>query len=158
MPTSPNLDMGSGNFTIECWLYMTGNQISKYIAGVGTVNGTTRSVSVWVGGTQQLEGYFSTDGSTWASYSLGATTVPINSWAHIAFVKSGTTLYLFLNGVSDGTQTNTASGSAFSGKIGYVGGQGNYYLNGYIDDLRITKGYARYTSNFTAPASALITK
>lgn len=155
--TSPNnnaLDFGSGDFTLEGWVYLSANQSSKIIVSIGTLDGATRSVGFWIGGTQKLEGYFSADGSTWLSYKIGTTTVVSGQWNHVAFVRSGTTFYLFLNGVSEGAQTGTPT-TASSGKALLVGGQsGNYFLNGYIDDLRITKGYARYTANFTPPASA----
>jgi hypothetical protein len=81
----------------------------------------------------------------------------LNTWTHIAFVRSGTTLTCFLNGVSVGTTTTASSiGSASAGS--YIGSSqsGNYWF-GYIDDLRVTKGYARYTSNFTPPTAALPT-
>jgi hypothetical protein len=62
---------------------------------------------------------------------------------------------LFINGTQEASTTSSVS---FDGGVAtpiYIGdaGFGEYY-NGYIDDLRITKGYARYTSNFTAPTAA----
>ncbi len=153
-PANNALDFGSGDFTIEGWVYLSGNQSSKYLFGVGTVDGATRSVALWIGGTQRIEGYFSADGSTWLSYKTGTTIVAAGQWNHVAFVRSGTTLYLFLNGTSEGTQTGTPT-TASSGKTLLIGGQSALYqLNGYLDDIRITKGYARYTANFTPPIQA----
>jgi hypothetical protein len=65
----------------------------------------------------------------------------------------------FLNGTKSGTTPTLASNlntsTTWVTSIGrYTSGGTNYDLNGYIDDLRITKGYARYTANFTAPTAA----
>jgi hypothetical protein len=86
--------------------------------------------------------------------------ISISTWYHVALVRSGTSVYAFLNGVKNST-TRTISGALNSGTtwplyIGrYTEGGTNYDFNGYIDDLRITKGYARYTATFTAPTSQL---
>jgi hypothetical protein len=80
---------------------------------------------------------------------LSATT-----WTHIAAVKSGANWYLFLNGTNINSNASAPSNNNISG-VPYVGYRGNAnFLNGYIDDLRITVGYARYTANFTAPTAA----
>jgi hypothetical protein len=73
---------------------------------------------------------------------------------------------MFVNGTIEATATSSAAldgGTAASMDGLYIGanfysGEGGRYINAYIDDLRFTKGYARYTSNFTPPTSALITK
>ena len=154
-PNSSELNLGSGNFTLEGWVYVTSGVTSKYLFGIGTVDSTTRSVAVWIGGTSKIECYYSTSGSTWESYVVGATTISTGVWYHVAFVRNGTTLTLYLNGVAEGTQTGSATGSAFTGQSLLVGGQsGGFQLNGYIDDLRVTKGVARYTAAFTPPTAA----
>jgi hypothetical protein len=73
---------------------------------------------------------------------------------------------MFINGTVEATTTSAAAldgGTAASMDGLYVGanfysGGGGRHINAYIDDLRITKGYARYTANFTAPTNALATK
>ena len=82
-----------------------------------------------------------------------------NTWYYVAVTRSGNTFKLFRDGVQNGaTVTNAGScpATASTGAL-YVGaevGGGFANWNGYIDDLRITKGYARYTSNFTPPTTA----
>ena len=73
---------------------------------------------------------------------------------HIAAVRSGSTLTLYRNGIS--LASGTTSQIYQTGSQLNIGGSPGdaVYLNGYIDDLRITNGYARYTSNFTPPTSA----
>jgi hypothetical protein len=74
--------------------------------------------------------------------------VSANAWQHIAVVRNGTNF----SGYRDGTGTTVATSSASvhsSGQALNVGGDTNgFFLNGYIDSFRITKGVARYTANF----------
>ena len=75
----------------------------------------------------------------------------------MALVRNSTSLTLYQNGISVGSATNSTnfSNTSITGIGGNASGSTGYPINGYIDDLRITKGYARYTSNFTPPTSAL---
>jgi len=76
-----------------------------------------------------------------------------SQWYHIAVTREGSSLKQFVDGTQLGTtvtdNTNYADGLTW---IGY-GGSG--YFNGYMSDVRITKGLARYTANFTPPTAAL---
>jgi hypothetical protein len=86
----------------------------------------------------------------------------INTWHHVAMTRSGTTGYVFVDGVSKGTITslNTPAASLRELKIGNwdftTGSTVNGWFDGYIDDLRITKGVARYKgpSNFVPPTES----
>lgn len=83
------------------------------------------------------------------------------TWTHIALCRSGSSTRLFLDGVQTGstyTDTNNYLGPANRPVIGASGlSLGGSALNGYIDDLRITK-FARYTANFTPPTAAFPTQ
>ena len=80
------------------------------------------------------------------------------AWVHIAVTRSGSTWRMFINGSIQATATSSAAldgGTAASMDGLYVGanfytGEQGRYINAYIDDLRITKGYARYTSDFSS--------
>jgi len=145
---TPNLLL-QGNFTVEAWVYPT------------TITGSSRTILFLENGANGATFYISATGilnldvAGVANYTLGSTAVTTNSWQHIAFVRSGTTLTGYINGTSSGTATV----SAFLGSSGValVGANSNAVgapFAGYIDDLRITKGYARYTANFTPPTAA----
>jgi hypothetical protein len=84
---------------------------------------------------------------------LGTITVSLNTWAHIAVTRSGTSLRLFVNGVLDGNVSNSQNFTDTNITIGR-GVWASSEFEGYLDDFRVTKGYARYTSNFTPPTSA----
>ena len=140
-------NFGTGDFTFECWVYKTtssgGDQV--IIDARAANNATPWLVSIT--NANLIYFYSGTAYTTSSSISL-------NTWSHIAVSRSSGTLKIFIDGVSgfSGTVTTNLDKNA-GGKIG-SDVSGNSVLYGYIDDLRITKGYARYTSNFTAPTTA----
>ena len=150
-PDNPLLELESGDFTIEAWIYVV-----SYVSGSAIITKGTGSASflIYIGGTSEISFYASTTGSSWAISDLRFATNPATStWHHIAVTRSGSTVRTFFNGTL--ANSTTLSGSLFNNSnplfVGYYGAG----FNGYIDDLRITKGYARYTSTFTPPTSAL---
>ena len=169
IPYNAALVFDSGNFTVECWFYLTGNagingnnerkaEFASCIVGIPTTAG-------WEFG---LDGNSTTTGTgisfsnrinSSTAYTITATvTVNQNQWNHVAVVRNGTTTTIYLNGTSvgSGTLTNQSITSANSLWIGRQNVNNfNHDFPGYIDDLRITKGIARYTANFTPPTVAL---
>jgi hypothetical protein len=107
---------------------------------------------------EQVYLLMSTSGSAWAVQSGLIGSSIKNQWAHVAVTRSGTSVKVFVNGTQVGT-TYTVSGSLMDGSFNWIGALSTGSLGeawtGYMDDIRITRGYARYTANFTAPTSAL---
>ena len=144
-------DFGTGNFTVEGWIRVSNTTGAKFIAdsrstgsdaGFGLLleDSTGYKLRVYRNG-----GYLITSSSTISS----------NTWYHVAFVRNNSNSFLYIDGtqVANSSDTNSYI-QAGSFRIGAGWNNGDFF-NGYIDDLRITKGYARYTSNFTAPTAAL---
>jgi hypothetical protein len=135
--------LGSGSFTVEFWYYMTANTGVLF---------NSRSNGIGSDGIDIFSNLFVT---TAGNQIFQPTSTPINEWHHVAIVRSGSTMTRYINGVADGgtsTVSNNFNASAF-----LIGGStaGNVgYLNGNIDELRITVGFARYTANFTPPTAA----
>jgi len=157
-------DFGSGDFTIEAWVYQTaaaGSSASDRHPIVAKAQAQTdRSWHVGIvedSGAQALQFSFTTDGNSATQYEFGGD-VTINNWHHVAVVRNGSTVTCYLNGTALGTTGNIGSSTIHAGysnlTVGYRG-LSNQYFQGYIDDLRIIKGYALYTSNFVAPTSAV---
>ena len=89
--------------------------------------------------------------------------VVASAWQHLALSRVGTTLTMYLDGTSIGSGTvNNFTDANLASVVGGIttttGWNNNLAYNGYIDDLRITKGVARYTANFTAPTTAFADK
>jgi hypothetical protein len=154
IPASTNFIFGTGDFTVEFWVqevtswnpaggsnYAHWISLNSYTTGIMIrPNLTGTAVEVWVGGT---------------SYTF-TTTLSLGIWYNIAVSRSSSSMRFFVNGTQIGStqtvsyniSTNTANtiGTAVHSTI--------EVMQGYLDDLRITKGYARYTSNFSAPTTA----
>jgi hypothetical protein len=153
-PATPQSNLGSGNFTIECWLYRTasGAASDSGIVSRGAPSNTNGFVF----------GYNSSNLLTFNfNYSgvivAGTTAIPINTWTHVAVTRTGNTFRLFLNGNIDATATSSNSQNTNAADVLYVGRSGfssDRIVTGYIDDVRITLGYARYWYNFQPPTRA----
>ena len=145
----------TGDFTFECWIYDTSvdnypqlainsssNGFFLYL-GNGATSGSSKVLRHWNGG----------------SVTNFSTELPQSQWYHFALVRSGSTVKLYINGTADST-TRTDSGTYLMGQSSTLSigadGAGNDF-RGYINDLRITNGLARYTTNFTPPTSAHLT-
>ena len=86
--------------------------------------------------------------------------IPTGIWSHIAAVRSSGVLNLYLNGAQVGSgssfTSNITRNNSYGLSIGATtlsNGNSSDYFNGYLDDLRITKGVGRYVDNFTVPSS-----
>jgi len=153
-PPTPNLTYGTGNFTIEAWVYLTTTGTIRPIVECRSGGGSTAGYAFLVDENNYLNVFSNGFKGTSSSTITGS------SWTHVALVRAGTgtnqTTY-YINGTASGTitlsgnLTDANTNQTIVGNSLSSGGQ----FNGYIDDLRITKGYARYTANFTAPTSAL---
>ena len=156
-----SFDFDAGNFTAECWIRFAAlgnNTIFSHWA-----NGTATSMSYYLtyfngSGILRLGHYLSGNADT--SYSWSPST---GTWYHIALERSGTTLKVYIDGtsvISVSASTTALRDSEDPFRVGVFndGSTGSptleWYFNGHIDDLRITKGIARYGTNFTPPTSA----
>ena len=154
---NPQNSMGTGDFTIEAWIYPT----SVTSAGVSILSNRSDA-----GADTVLICAFSTTGGlyfhTQATAVLNSGTPPTaNIWQHVAFVRSSGALRIYLNGTQIGSSVSFTSNLSSTlplliGRDGTRSGPATDFA-GYIQDLRITRGYARYTSNFTAPTAAFQT-
>ena len=157
-----------GDFTIEFWVYWNGAAGTHMLINKGGgVNIGWASYEIYIDGTTDNARFAGS--STNTGYDLGGESatgnmgvVSTNAWTHIALTRSGTAFRGFVNGVQGFSQTSSLIpydtsprglliGSSYTTTWGSTP---NGTFNGYIDDLRITKGYARYTSNFAPPVSS----
>jgi hypothetical protein len=116
--------------------------------------------SQWVSDSdRQLMGLYNSSGTLQWVFGSDATgiifntSLSINTWYHIALVRNGNDWYLFQDGTQvGGTQTSSVSVDNVAAEFQIGKYQGLYYhIYGYIDEFRISKGVARWTSNFTPP-------
>lgn len=161
VPATTALTTFTGNFTFEAWVYPTDTSVTYWKIWDSRQNGATAQAMVLgmvplaspVTGQGRLE-YF--NGSTY----LGTGIVYYNKWTHIAYVRSGTTMTFYVDGIAGGTATisGTQTGSATTNPI-WIGtkdnGLASYGTTGYLSNFRIVNGTAVYTANFTPSTEPL---
>ena len=146
-----------GNYTVEAWLYPTSfNSENNVFLSKGTSSAREYHFSI---SASNFQVYWSTDGgSTGSTFFSVSVTNALNEWAHIAIAKSGNDITLYKNGnyIGNGTFTSIYGGNSPTviGRLWDYTGI-NHQYRGYISNLRIVKGQALYTKNFTPSTSAL---
>ena len=149
VPNSVELDQ-IGDFTHECWYYRTGS-------GQGTLDKIfIKNITnyLYLAIKKSDSNKVTVNQHNIGTFITGTTQTATNTWYHIAVTRSGSDVKLFVNGVQEGS-TRTYSTNTSGSAVSYIGGfPAAHSIEGYIDDLRITKGVARYTANFTPPDKA----
>lgn len=149
---SVDWDFGVYDFSVETWcLFLSHTTTQTLVGNYQTENGTIG----WA-----LQYRSDTAGLRFAYGDVGLINVPWTpvdgTWYHIAAAREGNALRVFVNGALLKTVTNSTdiSGSTAPLRIGCLYYTSNIqFFNGHFDDLRITKGVARYTANFTPPTA-----
>jgi hypothetical protein len=152
IPSNTFFDFGVSDFTIESWVYFS--SFPSYAPIVTRWSPNQWYLAVWNG--NSVHYYGNGNSILTASYSFSTGT-----WYHIALCRSAGTTRIFVNGsqAASGSDTTNYSAGTSPVTVGVTSTAVNTQLfNGYIDDLRITNGIARYTTAFTPPSSALITR
>ena len=152
-------NLSSGSFTIEGWVFANAFATDPVmIIQKGWSPGVTYPdwgvLFPLVGGVRKLRGAIG-DGSTTEQQITGSTTIVASTWYHFAFTSDGTTLRLFLNGVLEASAARTVAVGNSNRAVGIGAGNNGYNLNGYLSNVRVVKGTALYTSNFTPSTTPL---
>ena len=166
LPQSTN-QFVSDDLTIEFWFRINSGAGSETVGLFGTYYTTPSGKGMLMQTSATYTSVFfqwmygSGTGDDWAylNRTQGTrTALSNNTWYHVAVTRSGNTWRLFLNGTQEDsvTQSGQVTDAGSTTRLGNYGpsATASHGLNGYIEDFRITKGLARYTSNFTAPTSA----
>ena len=160
---SADWDLGTGNFTWECYANITDITRTQWFFSVFTTSSGQNAWGLRLESNGTLNAYFSSDGGespTAVGVAAASSGLTENAWHHIACVRNGTgsnNIQVYVDGVSKVTGT---FGAIFDTNLPFrVGRQGNtstpQYFLGYISDVRIVKGTAVYTGNFTPPTAPL---
>jgi len=144
LPSAPQLYFGTSDFTAEAWIYPTGGSGNRAVFTGSVTNGFAFYIN--------SSGKIAVAKSSVAEIIASTTTISTSGFTHVAATRSGNTFRIFVNGTLEATVTSSQDFTAFNdNRIGYENGS-SYYV-GYIDELRITSGVARYTATFTAPTA-----
>jgi sugar lactone lactonase YvrE len=161
------LNMGTGDWTIEGWYYVK-TRTTAYPLIIGNNAPTYASGGLAITHSNNDFSGINHDKLTFANYNdistqrllVASSAHNLNQWYHFALVRNGTNITMYRDGTSVASKTISSSLTYDWGDVGVLVGGGNWdgagsYSDAYYDDLRITKGVARYTSNFTPPDAAL---
>ena len=147
LPSSQQLVLGSGDFTVEFWVNSSSFSSTPVYIDFRNTNGSATGLVI----------YATTGGAPVvfinSAIITGSSSMATGSFYHLAVVRYGSTITCYLNGSSIGTATNTTNLTDSKLTVGSAVSNTNT-VTGYIQDLRITKGIARYTANFTPPTAA----
>lgn len=155
-PSSTDFDMGSGDWTVDFWVKLTAQGVGDQVFVSRMNTGGSPQIYLALALSDQL--YVSMSNTSSVSVGNFYTTASVDlttTWHHVAFVRSGSSFYMFLDGVNQTLTTATALGTmAASTGVFYVGAyafDGSSGVHGRMDELRVSKGLARWTSGFTVP-------
>jgi hypothetical protein len=153
-PNDPRWQVGNGDFCVECWVRPNATKLQAIVCKRPGAGLTSEWVA-YIDATGKLifQGYATTGNVLNIS---GTSALSVGTWYHVAFSRSGTIWRIFLNGSleASGTQSGTPSSNT---ELLYIGrDQSNTArdFSGWIDEVRVTSGVARYTAAFTAPSAA----
>jgi hypothetical protein len=164
IPDDASLELGSDDFTVECWAYHDGNMTNGeyvYFAGKTDLESNRTpfvfGTTIASGGSAPMRFIVVTSSTYYTTQDTAD--FPTSQWVHVAGTRSGNTITLWINGVAKATAT--MSGAAvdnshplYIGKHATTMPLGAVPWKGNIEDFRLTPGVARYTSNFTPPTKS----
>ncbi|APQ95754.1 LamG domain-containing protein [Clostridium botulinum] len=156
IPSNSDLEFTNENFTIDCWINMNSLPSSGlyYMIYDKRVNSSTYGdVTFLVNSTGGLGVSITSNNTSWNI--INNLSIPVNltvnQWYHVALIRDGSNFSIAVNGTitSIGTSTLSIATNSYDSHIG--GLPDKHKFNGYIDEFRISKGIARWTSDFTPP-------
>lgn len=159
-PDSADWYFGTGDFTVEMWVKKAENGRAQFLIAQGTLVGAgTNSFIINFNADNTIT--VMVDNGVALKWANTAALTDTASWHHIALIRYGTNLYAALDGtLSAATDLGTGYSVRDDSHALKIGIPGDYfsptglYFNGWIDELRVSKGVARWTSNFTPSTSA----
>lgn len=145
--------LGTGDFTVEYFIYGTSWSTGPVMIDMRLNGGSASGYSDYITSGGKFSLYWSN-----ATQYTSTATLSVGTWYHIAVARQGTSLRVFINGALDGTITNSTNFTDNTVRIGAnTNATPGNYLNGYLSNVRLTKGQALYTSAFTPSTSPLTT-
>lgn len=153
--SSSAFTFGTGDWTVEMWVYnlQFGNRglfQSSTTSGGMVANSGGGGIQIYLTSSNTIGVSIN---STWTN--TATITMKAYAWHHVALVKYNNNVKLYIDGVSDSGFGTVADTTNYTATYACVGGYytTSYLCNSYISNLRVLKGTAQYTSNFTLPSS-----
>jgi hypothetical protein len=154
-PSGGPFSFGAGDFTVECWpRKLAATAGTQALCAVWRASPLSLSWYFGVDSSNRLFFYYSINGTAGVFSAFSSTGIPTNQFAHVAASREGANLRIFVNGTLTNTH-NIGSSYIFDAvapfSVGNDSGETGQPFSGAIDEMRITKGVARYTESFSVP-------
>lgn len=158
VPNNAVFNLGSNNFTIECWYYQTANNTgASLISQWQSANDANSSWQLMASDSTNTP-QFTFNVTSPVSITSSVATA-LNTWNHLAAVRNGGTITLYLNGVSVASSSVSGSIRSVTNPVGIAARGGStgdsQFPNGYISNARVVNGTAVYTAAFTPQTTPL---
>jgi len=155
LPVSSDFQFGSGDFTIECWAYAL-DEGTDDILGIYNTGDDRRTFALRKDQTESVQFLFSSNGSSGTSLSSAESIIQLRTWHHYAVVRRNSVYEIYFDGVKVATKSDSTDAIYTNNDDGLrIGSSYNTDFHGYISNLRVCKGHAVYTGNFTPPTREL---
>lgn len=148
--------LGTGDFTVDFWMNPINGGLGNNYPRLLQLGPNATNGGLWIVGQTtnpnkiMVQGY---SGGYFTPLNSGST-LPNNTWTHVAIVRKNGVFYMFIGGVLKSSDAGHTTYNIVQNAV-YIGsnnsGSESYY--GYLDEYRVSKGIARWTSNFTPPTS-----
>jgi len=160
IPDSGDWNFGTGDFTIDCWLYLNASDPVPIYSQLGNTGSDNNRIlyGFWAGNWN----FYAYTTSTQIFVTVADSNPATGEWMHIALVRDGIYFNFYKNGILIGTPQGDSSAVPSNPGAVYVGATRisstfPIAINGYIDELRVSKGIARWTIDFDPPTSPYTT-
>jgi hypothetical protein len=152
-----NFTLGSADFTMEIWARAASTGAARMMCGQ-IDSGAAAATSTWYMQRQtasNLVNFALSNGTTFTFLQSTTGLSADGNFHHFAFVRSGTTIRLFFDGVQEDSDTfsGAAQDSSVNLSVGRAGELASQSWDGWLDEFRMSVGIARWTSNFTPPTA-----
>ena len=147
-----DLAINSDSYTIDFWCYFSSQSGDRCL--VEQYEDGNNYWALICNSTTGFRFQVHSGGSEVVTTGTMGVAVPNTTWMHIAMVKNANIYTIYKDGVATAATVDDSSNDSFSGLLrAGLHGDGSMSYHGYIDELRLSKGVARWTANFTSPAS-----
>lgn len=165
-PDHADFTLGSGDFTCDFWIRFSSGGVftgTQLICAQTNASATVASATLVLHKSSSHKIVFRVSNGTTLTTVTGTTTLSADTWYHVAAVRTGNTLKLFINGTQEGGDVAFSDSIPDSTASFGIGTWGDYTPNplnlefsvqGWIDEFRLSVGTARWTANFTPPTEA----
>ena len=155
-PSSTDFDFGSGDFTMECWVKHDSSSGNQVYLNRSAPSASSNSSWLLFGNASGNVDFYATYSTGWSFQMSAPATINDKSWHHIAVVRDGTNIKIYVDGTLSKTQSIGSNAFPASTRIVEIGSQWNSaHFTGKISNVRIVKGTAVYTSSFNPPTEPL---